>query len=146
LETLSCRQIVLVAIAFCSWELGFGASAQSVLFEQSWRRGVCFSLLNTEREREREREMTDEGRKRATPNILVTGTPGTGKTSTCSLLASATGLRHINVGELVKEKSLHDGWDAELDCYVVNDDLVCLQNHFCALYCVHKQHAQLVIL
>ncbi|CAK9213271.1 unnamed protein product [Sphagnum troendelagicum] len=69
--------------------------------------------------------MTDQGRKRATPNILVTGTPGTGKTSTCSLLASATGLRHINVGELVKEKSLHDGWDAELDCYVVNDDLLC---------------------
>ncbi len=85
--------------------------------------------------REREREMTDEGRKRATPNILVTGTPGTGKTSTCSLLASATGLRHINVGELVKEKSLHDGWDAELDCYVVNDDLVCLQNHLCSLLC-----------
>ncbi len=89
----------------------------------------------TETERDREREMTDEGRKRATPNILVTGTPGTGKTSTCSLLASATGLRHINVGELVKEKSLHDGWDAELDCYVVNDDLVCLHNHFCSLLC-----------
>jgi hypothetical protein len=30
------------------------------------------------------------------------------------------------VGELVKEKSLHDGWDAELDCYIVNDDLVCI--------------------
>ncbi len=96
----------------------------------------------TERERERgEREMTDEGRKRATPNILVTGTPGTGKTSTCSLLASATGLRHINVGELVKEKSLHDGWDAELDCYVVNDDLVCLQNHFVLFtVCVSSMH------
>ncbi|KAH8936393.1 hypothetical protein BDL97_17G082000 [Sphagnum fallax] len=62
---------------------------------------------------------------RTRPNLLVTGTPGTGKTSTCSLLASATGLRHINVGELVKEKSLHDGWDAELDCYIVNDDLLC---------------------
>lgn len=63
---------------------------------------------------------------RTRPNLLVTGTPGTGKTSTCSLLASATGLRHINVGELVKEKSLHDGWNAELDCYIVNDDLVCI--------------------
>jgi DNA polymerase III delta prime subunit len=69
---------------------------------------------------------TEQGRAtRTRPNLLVTGTPGTGKTSTCSLLASATGLRHINVGELVKEKSLHDGWDAELDCYIVNDDLLC---------------------
>ncbi len=46
-----------------------------------------------------ERAMTDESRKRARPNILVAGTPGTKKTSTCSLLASATALRHINVGE-----------------------------------------------
>lgn len=55
--------------------------------------------------------MTDESRKRARPNILVAGTPGTKKTSTCSLLASATALPHINVGELAKEKSFHDGWD-----------------------------------
>ncbi|KAH9530690.1 hypothetical protein CY35_20G019500 [Sphagnum magellanicum] len=62
--------------------------------------------------------MTDESRKRARSNILVAGTPGTKKTSTCSLLASATALRHINVGELVKEKSFHYGWDAELECYI----------------------------
>jgi hypothetical protein len=59
--------------------------------------------------------------KRARPNILVAGTPGTKKTSTCSLLASATALRHINVGELVKDKSFHDGWDAELECYILLD-------------------------
>eukprot|EP00246_Nothoceros_aenigmaticus_P005883 TRINITY_DN1834_c0_g1_i1.p2 TRINITY_DN1834_c0_g1~~TRINITY_DN1834_c0_g1_i1.p2 ORF type:complete len:173 (-),score=30.82 TRINITY_DN1834_c0_g1_i1:1351-1869(-) len=62
---------------------------------------------------------------RPLPNILVTGTPGTGKTSTCSLLASATGFNHVNVGELVKEKKLHDGWDEELQSFIVNDDLVC---------------------
>ncbi|CAM6091372.1 unnamed protein product [Calypogeia fissa] len=59
------------------------------------------------------------------PNVLVTGTPGTGKTSTCSLLASATRLKHVNVGDLVKEKELHDGWDDELKCFIVNEDLVC---------------------
>ncbi|PON80442.1 P-loop containing nucleoside triphosphate hydrolase [Trema orientale] len=68
----------------------------------------------------------DEGsKKRKKPNILVTGTPGTGKTTTSSALAEATQLRHVSVGDLVKEKNLHDGWDDELDCYVINEDLVC---------------------
>ncbi|KAL2607746.1 hypothetical protein R1flu_026319 [Riccia fluitans] len=59
------------------------------------------------------------------PNILVTGTPGTGKTSTCALLAQATRLKHVNIGELVKEKELHDGWDDQLLCHIINEDLVC---------------------
>lgn len=61
------------------------------------------------------------------PNILVTGTPGTGKTTTATALAEATQLRHINIGELVKEKNLHDGWDDELDSYILNEDLVSYQ-------------------
>ncbi|KAG4401841.1 hypothetical protein GLYMA_02G076000v4 [Glycine max] len=69
--------------------------------------------------------MVQENGKRKKPNILVTGTPGTGKTTMCTALAEATQLRHINVGELVKEKNLHDGWDDELDCHVLNEDLVC---------------------
>ncbi|OVA06984.1 hypothetical protein BVC80_1731g64 [Macleaya cordata] len=67
--------------------------------------------------------MAQNSRKK--PNILVTGTPGTGKTTTSSLLSDATELRHINVGELVKQKNLHDGWDDELDCHIINEDLVC---------------------
>ncbi|KAI3876879.1 hypothetical protein MKW92_031995 [Papaver armeniacum] len=62
---------------------------------------------------------------RIKPNILVTGTPGTGKTTTSSLLSDATGFRHINIGDLVKEKNLHDGWDDELECHIINEDLVC---------------------
>ena len=68
--------------------------------------------------------MSQDSGKRKKPNILVTGTPGTGKTTTSSTLAEATQLRHINIGDLVKEKNLHDGWDDELDCYVINEDLV----------------------
>ena len=71
--------------------------------------------------------MVQESGKRKKPNILVTGTPGTGKTTTSTALAEATQLRHINVGELVKEKNLHDGWDDELDCHVLNEDLVSYQ-------------------
>ncbi|MCL7025056.1 hypothetical protein MKW94_028450 [Papaver nudicaule] len=62
---------------------------------------------------------------RRKPNILVTGTPGTGKTTTSSLLSDATEFRHINIGDLVKEKNLHDGWDDELECHIINEDLVC---------------------
>lgn len=36
------------------------------------------------------------------PNILVTGTPGTGKTTTCELVAAATGMTHVDVGKLIK--------------------------------------------
>ncbi|XP_020589187.1 adenylate kinase isoenzyme 6 homolog [Phalaenopsis equestris] len=67
--------------------------------------------------------MAGDGRSR--PNILVTGTPGTGKTTTCSLLADATQLRHINVGDLVKAKNLHEGWDEEFECHIINEELVC---------------------
>ena len=48
---------------------------------------------------------------RTRPNILVTGTPGTGKTVTAHTLAEKTGLNHIDVGDLAKEKHLYDGWE-----------------------------------
>ncbi|KAL6506325.1 Adenylate kinase isoenzyme 6 [Orobanche gracilis] len=64
-------------------------------------------------------------KRRERPNILITGTPATGKTTTSAALAEATNLRHINVGDLVKEKNLHDGWDDEFECFNINGDLVC---------------------
>ncbi|XP_027124665.1 adenylate kinase isoenzyme 6 homolog isoform X1 [Coffea eugenioides] len=64
-----------------------------------------------------------DGRKK--PNLLITGTPGTGKTTTASALAEAAQLRHINIGDLVKEKNLHNGWDDQFECYIINEDLVC---------------------
>lgn len=65
-------------------------------------------------------------KKREKPNILITGTPGTGKTTTATALAESIQLRHINIGDLVKEKNLHDGWDDQFDCYLINEDLVSL--------------------
>ena len=59
---------------------------------------------------------------RTRPNILVTGTPGTGKTVTAHTLAEKTGLNYINVGDLAKEKHLYDGWDEEYGCHVLDED------------------------
>ena len=61
---------------------------------------------------------------RQRPNILITGTPGTGKTTTCQLLSQSTGLKHIDVSELVKKDDLHSGWDDEYKSYVIDEDKV----------------------
>jgi len=57
-------------------------------------------------------------------NILVTGTPGTGKTTLSELIAGQTGLNHINVGKIVAEKALHQGWDNEFESYLIDEDKV----------------------
>jgi broad-specificity NMP kinase len=56
------------------------------------------------------------------PNILVTGTPGTGKTTLCELIAAETGMTHINCGEWVRDRGLHDGHLAEVDAFDLNED------------------------
>lgn len=61
---------------------------------------------------------------RTRPNILVTGTPGTGKSVTASELADRTGLNYINVGDLAKEKQLYGGWDEQYGCHVLDEDKV----------------------
>ncbi|RKP06839.1 putative adenylate kinase isoenzyme 6 [Thamnocephalis sphaerospora] len=65
------------------------------------------------------------GEQRQQPNILITGTPGTGKTTLSELAALALSFNHVNVSELVKERELHDGYDAEFDTYILNDDKLC---------------------
>jgi adenylate kinase len=62
------------------------------------------------------------GMARSAPNVLVTGTPGTGKTTLSEQVAAATGLKHINIGDLVKEQQLHNGWDEEFECFVIDED------------------------
>lgn len=59
------------------------------------------------------------------PNILITGTPGTGKTETSKLIAEKTGLKHLNVSDLVKENKCYEEKDEEFDTYIIDDDKVC---------------------
>jgi len=62
---------------------------------------------------------------RQNPNILITGTPGTGKSSLAEEVATIMSMNHIDVGSLIKEKMLHDGKDEEFDAYLINEDKVC---------------------
>jgi adenylate kinase len=62
------------------------------------------------------------------PVILMTGTPGTGKSTHAQLLASSsssgTEFVHINVSDLVKEKGFHEEWDEEWKTWVIDEDKV----------------------
>jgi adenylate kinase len=59
------------------------------------------------------------------PNILITGTPGTGKTQTAQQAAERTGLNHVNVGELIKANSCYEETDESFDTKMIDDDKVC---------------------
>ncbi len=53
--------------------------------------------------------------------IIVTGTPGTGKTTLTQLLRKE-GYTVLDVGKEVKEKELYEFYDDESKSYVVDDD------------------------
>ncbi|XP_065836360.1 adenylate kinase isoenzyme 6-like [Oscarella lobularis] len=68
--------------------------------------------------------MAAEATSRRKPNVLVTGTPGTGKSSTCSEIASRTGFEHVDVGAVAKDGQLYSGFDADLECPILDDDRI----------------------
>ena len=61
---------------------------------------------------------------KTSPVIVITGTPGTGKSTHAELLVqgSPVPLQHINVSEFVKEKELYEIFDAEWDTHIVDED------------------------
>ncbi|OAX79882.1 hypothetical protein ACJ72_05798 [Emergomyces africanus] len=59
---------------------------------------------------------------RTLPNVIITGTPGVGKTVHCEHLAQETGLRHLSINQVVKEHGCHEGFDDELKSYIVDED------------------------
>ncbi|XP_045855819.1 adenylate kinase isoenzyme 6 isoform X1 [Meles meles] len=52
------------------------------------------------------------------------GTPGVGKTTLGKELASRSGLKYINVGDLAREGQLYDGYDEEYECPILDEDRV----------------------
>ena len=58
------------------------------------------------------------------PNILITGTPGTGKTTLAREVAELVGLKHISISELAKENNFYENYDAELESWELDEDKV----------------------
>jgi len=58
------------------------------------------------------------------PVIVITGTPGTGKSTHAQLLVSESPipLRHIDISNWVKEKGLYESFDQEWQSYNVDED------------------------
>jgi adenylate kinase len=59
---------------------------------------------------------------RPRPNILITGTPGTGKSTLADTVCSTLGFRHYDVSRLSKEKGFTTGYDATMDTYDLDED------------------------
>ena len=57
------------------------------------------------------------------PNILITGTPGVGKTTVCTLLESSlhedglTGYKYIMLAERIREHKLYKDWNEVLTSF-----------------------------
>jgi len=62
---------------------------------------------------------------RTNPNIIVTGTPGVGKTTHAEQLARSLGFKHISVNQIVKDEGFHEGKDEETGSWIVDEDKVC---------------------
>ena len=72
---------------------------------------------------------------RTSPNIIVTGTPGVGKTTHSELLAQNSGLTHLDINKVVKERNCSDGYDEELKSTIVDEDKVRLVFIFSRITC-----------
>jgi adenylate kinase len=66
--------------------------------------------------------MVNDSDTRKKPNVLITGTPGVGKTTLAEQAAEKLGFKNISVGDLVKKHECHEGMDEALDTYILDED------------------------
>eukprot|EP00092_Neocalanus_flemingeri_P037761 GFUD01041109.1.p1 GENE.GFUD01041109.1~~GFUD01041109.1.p1 ORF type:complete len:191 (-),score=77.37 GFUD01041109.1:92-664(-) len=59
---------------------------------------------------------------RSKPNILVTGTPGVGKSKLADVLAQKLGMKVINVGQFAKENNCLGDWDPDYESHELDED------------------------
>lgn len=61
---------------------------------------------------------------RTLPNVLVTGTPGVGKSTLCRNLADRTKFAWRDVSNIAQEHNCLDEYDPEYQCPFLNEDKV----------------------
>ena len=71
---------------------------------------------------------------REIPNIIITGTPAVGKTVHCEQVAQDTGLRHLSINQVAKDRDCYDGFDEERQSWIVDEDKVCFCGFFGGLF------------
>jgi cytidylate kinase len=61
---------------------------------------------------------------RTQPNIIITGTPGTGKSTHCEQLAEKTGMHHLSINDVVKKHNIGEASDDPEDpnLQIVDED------------------------
>lgn len=52
--------------------------------------------------------------------IILTGTPGTGKTTAAKTAAKKLGLTHLDLSKAIKEEQLFSGYDKKRDSYIAD--------------------------
>ncbi|GMM55432.1 nucleoside-triphosphatase [Maudiozyma humilis] len=61
--------------------------------------------------------------RRYKPNLLITGTPGCGKSTTCELLQrQLPGYKYYNISDFAKEHNCYDGYDEGRKSHIVDED------------------------
>ncbi|RAO68549.1 uncharacterized protein BHQ10_004561 [Talaromyces amestolkiae] len=59
---------------------------------------------------------------RTAPNIIITGTPGVGKTIHSEQVAQDTGLQHMSINDIAKQRDCYDGYDEERLSWIIDED------------------------
>ena len=76
---------------------------------------------------------------RNSPNVIITGTPGVGKTVHCEQLAQDLELKHLSVNQIAKERDCYETFDEERKSWVVDEDKVRFNLTIATMVCNHNR-------